>query len=219
MMKKLVFVFAICVFAAGTASADFNVTFTGQGTGNMVYDSPVVYTGPVIGGDLVPGTWTISIDDTGWPPTTNPTARWDYIWNTFYEYTPANPPIIPDAVWTATFDTPLTASRPALFLDHQGTGTMSGVADMRFQVIDADGDMVLDPDECDGDGLSGIVIIIEDGTDYYADQCGNGSYQGGYTRNCSTWDDNVVFQMSIDLWPCGMAAEPASWGAIKALYQ
>lgn len=213
MMKKLAIIFAACLLVAGAASADITVNFFCQGTGNMVADvGAVVYSGQIIGGDLAPGVWSIGIDDTGWPTDAGP--RWDYLWNTFYIYEVGAP-----SVWTATFDAPLLATRPVLYIEHTGVGSMAGVADMRFQVTDWDGDGVLDPDECAGDGLSGIVIIIEDGTGDYAALCGDGTYQGGYTRDCALFDDDVQFQMSIDLYECGMATEPASWGAIKALYQ
>jgi len=212
MMKRLVLVFAACLLIAGVAHAELTVDFFSQGTGNMVADvGNVIYGGQIVGGDLAPGIWYIDIDDTGWP--VDPGPRWDYLWTTFYIYSPGTP-----SVWTATFDAPLLASRPVLYIEHTGVGSMSGVADMRFQVTDWDDDGVLDPDECDGDGLTGIVIIIEDGTGDYADQCGDGTYQGGYTRDCETWDDFVQFQWSIDLYECGMATEPASWGAIKSLY-
>jgi hypothetical protein len=214
MMKRLVLVFAACLLMAGVATADMTVMFFTVGAGNMVADvGSVIYSGQIVGGDLAPGIWSIAIDDTGWP--VDPGPRWDYIWNTFYEYDPAGSP----PVWTATFDTPLLATRPELYIEETGVGSMSGVADMRFQVIDWDEDGVLDADECAGDGLSGVVIIIEDGTGYYAALCGDGTYEGGYTRDCGTFHDDVQFQMTIDLYGCGMATEPASWGAIKALYQ
>jgi hypothetical protein len=213
MMKKLAIIFGACLLLAGAASADITVNFFCLGTGNMVADvGNVVYGGQIVGGDLVPGVWSISIDDTGWP--VDPGPRWDYIWNTFYIYAPGSP-----SVWTATFDAPLLATRPVLSIVHTGVGSMAGVADMRFQVTDWDDDGVLDPDECGGDALSGIVIIIEDGTGDYASLCGDGSYQGGYTRDCALFGDDVQFQMSIDLYECGMATQPASWGTIKALYQ
>ena len=213
MMKKLVIIFAACLLVAGATSADIPKSFFCDGNGNMVTDvGSVIYSGNILGGDLAPGTWSISIDDTGWP--TDPGPRWDYLWTTFYVYAPGTP-----SVWVATFDTPLLATRPVLFLEHTGFGTMSGVADMRFQVTDWDADGELDPDECPGSGLSGMVIIIEDGTGDYAPYCGDGSYQGGFTRECATYDDHVQFQMSIDLYECGMATEQTSWGTIKALYQ
>ena len=213
MMRKLVLVFAACLLMAGVANAQTYVFFT-FGSGNMVADvGNVVYSGQIVGGDLAPGIWSIAIDDAGWP--VDPGPRWDYLWNTFYLYDAEGVP----PVWTATFDAPLLATRPALYIEQTGVGSMSGVADMRFQVTDWDEDGELDPDECSGNGLSGIVIIIEDGTGDFAALCGDGTYQGGYTRDCSSWHDDVQFQMTIDLYGCGMANEPASWGAIKALYQ
>ncbi len=212
MMKKIVLVSAACLLVAGVAYGDITKSFFCNGTGNMVMDvGNVVYSGQIVGGDLAPGIWSIGIDDTGWP--VDPGPRWDYLWNTFYIYSPGDP-----SVWTATFDTPLLATRPDLYIEHTGVGSMAGVADMRFQVTDWDNDGVLDPDECTGDGLTGIVIIIEDGTGPYASFCGDGTYQGGFTRDCSTWDDDVQFQMSIDLYECGMATQPTTWGAVKALY-
>lgn len=213
MIRKLVLLFAACMLVAGLASAEVFKNFFCDGYGDMVGDvGSVVYTGSILGGDLAPGIWSVSIDDTGWP--TDPGARWDYLWNTFYVYTPGSP-----SVWIATFDSPLLATRPVLYLEHTGHGSMSGVADMRFQYIDQDNDGVLDADECSGNGLSGMVIIIEDGVGEYASLCGNGSYQGGFTRDCDTHADHVQFQMSLALHDCGMGTEPASWGAVKALYQ
>lgn len=215
MMKKLVLVFIGCLLVAGVANAAITKLFLCDGSGDMVGDvGAVVYGGGIPIGDLAPGTWSIALNDSGWP--TEAGARWDHIWNTFYEpnYSSGDP-----SVWTATFDTPLLPTRPVLYLEHSGVGSMSGIADMRFQVIDWDNDREVDPDECDGGELSGMVIIIEDGTGDYSDLCGTGSYQGDYIRDCDTHADAVTFWMDLLLDECGMATEPASWGAIKALYQ
>lgn len=214
MMKKLVMIFAACMLVAGAAGAEeMTLDFFCVGTGNMVADvGNVVYSGQIVGGDLVPGIWSIEIDDTGWPVDAGP--RWDHIFNTFYVYAPGAP-----SVWIATFDAPLLATRPVLYVDHTGIGVMNGVADMRFQLTDWDDDGILDPDENTGLGFSGMVIIIEDGEGDYAPFCGDGTYQGGFTRDAAVFNDDVQFQMSVDLYECGMATQPASWGAIKALYQ
>jgi hypothetical protein len=177
----------------------------------MVADSPVIYSGAIDGGDLAPGTWLMDVDDTGWPPTSTPGPRWDYLWTTYYIYDPG------PMIWTGTFD------NNYLFLEKTGTGTMQGTCDLTFQIIDMDGDGVLDPGEC-MDGLSGAVIIIQDGTGAYAQLCGQGTYEGFYFRDCDEGSptymlDNVDFNMQLDLEDCGMATGPSTWSAVKSLFE
>jgi hypothetical protein len=210
-MKKVLVLAAAALLVAGVAAAQVHYEFHCAGSGNMVQDSPPVYSGNIDGGDLAPGTWSMETDDTGWPSIATPAARWDYIWLNYYVYDPG------PQIWTGFFD------GNALFLEKTGQGTMHGICDMTFQIIDLDGDGVLDPEEC-MDGLSGAVIIIEDGTGIYTHLCGDGTYEGFYFRDCDAGSptymlDDVNFNMQLDLEDCGMAAEPATWSAVKALFE
>jgi hypothetical protein len=210
-MRKVFIVVAAVLLLAGVAGAQVHYEFHCTGTGNMVKDSPVVYTGPIDGGELAPGTWTMTIDDTDWPATGDDAVRWDYLWTNVYVYDPGL------YIWTGLFD------NNGLFLEKTGDGTMSGNCDMTFQIIDYNGNGTLEPDEC-FDGLSGAVIIIDDGTGIYAHLCGDGTYEGFYFRDCDPVSptymlDNVDFNMQLDLNDCGMSVDASTWGAVKGLFR
>lgn len=207
-MKTLTVVAAICV-CFGTAFAYQEFSFHCVGSGNMIMFDQPVYSGTIDGGDLAPGLWWMHVDDTGWPPASNPQLRWAYVWQNYYDYDPSA------QIWTGMFDCTLD-------LEHIGYGTMHGICDLTFQLIDLDGDMILDPEEC-ANGLSGAVIIIHEGTGVYSELCGDGNYEGGFFRVCDEgpdWmNDFVDFQMYLDLEECGMAAQPSTWAAVKALFK
>ncbi len=214
-MRKVMAVALLVFGIACVASADeVYFSFHCDGSGNMVLDSPVIYEGPITSGDLAPGYWRINVDDTGWPPPSDPAARWAYIWDNYYVYDPFT------YLWTAHFP----QDHCGLYLERTGVGSMCGVCDMTFQIVDFDWDGELDPEECAADGLSGMIIIINEGTGAYQHLCGNGTYAGDYTRDCDetspTWmQDDVSFDMELVLEECGMAIKPTTWGSIKALFE
>jgi hypothetical protein len=210
-MRKVFIAMAASLLLVSLAGAQVHFEFHCTGQGNMVKDSPVEYDGLIDGGDLAPGEWKITVPTPGWPPVGDDAVRWDYIWVNYYVYDPGL------MLWTGFFDV------NTLFLDKTGDGTMSGTCDMTFQIIDFNGNGVLDPDEC-MDGLSGAVIIIDDGTGDYAHLCGDGTYEGFYFRDCFEGSptymvDDVDFNMQLDLQDCGMSADPSTWGAVKGLFR
>jgi hypothetical protein len=208
-MTKVLAIVAATLLLVGVAGAQVHYEFHCAGTGNMAQDSPPIYTGAIDGGDLAPGTWMMEIDDTGWPSTADPAVRWDYIFLNYYVYDPGQ------QIWTGVFDC-------ILDLERTGQGTMHGFCDLVFQIIDLNGNGTMDPDEC-MDGLSGAVIIIEDGTGIYAHLCGDGTYEGFYFRDCDAGPtymlDDVDFNMQLDLEDCGMSVQPATWSAVKSLFK
>jgi hypothetical protein len=211
-MRRVLVVAAATLLLVGVASAQpYHFDFHCTGSGNMAQDSPIIYSGQIDGGDLAPGNWTVTVDDTGWPPTGTPVVRWDYIFATYYVYDPGL------QIWTGLFD------NNDLFLEKIGVGTMQGVCDMTFQILDLNGNQIVDPTEC-MDGLSGAVIIIEDGTGDYVHLCGDGTYEGIWFRDCDEVSptymlDNVDFNMQLDLEDCAMATDVATWGAVKSLFR
>ena len=210
-MKRTLILFAVALMFVSVAYAQVHYEFHCAGAGNMVKDSPVVYTGPIDGGDLAPGTWIIQVNDALWPPVGDDGVRWAYIFATYYEYDPGT------YIWTGTFDDNY------LYLDKDFTGSMQGTCDLTFQIIDMNGNAIIDPEEC-MDGLSGAVIIIQDGTGEYVQLCGQGTYEGFYFRDCDTGSptymvDNVDFNMQLDLDDCGMATSASTWSAIKSLFE
>jgi hypothetical protein len=210
-MKKALVVVAVTLLLVGVAAADEHYEFHCYGSGNMAQDSPVIYSGNIDTGDLAPGTWTITVSDAGWPPTSDPVARWNYIFTNYYTYDGGQ------GIWTGFFDA------NNLFLDKTGQGTMTGSCDLTFQIIDMNGNGIIDPTECQ-DGLSGAVIIIDEGTGLYAELCGDGTYEGFYFRDCDEGSpdymlDNVDFNMTLDCYECAMSADASSWSAVKGLFR
>jgi hypothetical protein len=211
-MKKVVILIAVALMFVSVAYAQVHFEFHCWGAGNMVRTgNPVIYSGQIDGGDLAPGTWQITVYDTGWPAVGNDALRWDYIWTNYYVYNPGA------CIWTGTFDD------NDLDLEKTGTGTMHGTCDLTFQIIDMNCDGIVQPSEC-MDGLSGAVIIIHDGSGAYAHLCGQGTYEGFYFRDCDTGSptymlDNVDFNMQLDLEDCGMAARVSTWSAVKSLFE
>jgi len=211
MRKVLIATAAVLLLAGFASAAPITYSFHCAGTGNMVKDSPVVYSGNIDTGDLAPGIWTMTIDDAGWPAVGDDAARWAYLYSTYYTYDPVG------FLWDGFFQQNL------LYLNKTATGVMNGDCDMSIQIIDFNMNGIIDGNEC-FDGLSGAVIIIQDGTGAYAQLCGNGTYNGSYFRDCAEASptymlDNVDFNMQLDLEDCAMGAEASTWGAVKGLFR
>ena len=214
-MRRLVVIVAATLLLVGIAGAQVHYEFHCTGTGNMVQDSPPVYSGDIDGGDLAPGTWLVTVPDEGWPDVggpTDPNGRWDHIFTNYYVYDGS-----PIWRWTGFFQ------NNDLFLEKTGQGTMTGICDMTFQLIDVNHNGIIDGFEC-MDGLSGAVIIIQDGTGIYVHLCGDGTYEGSYYRDCTLGSgtymlDNVEFDMYLDLEECGMGAEAMTWSGVKSLFR
>ena len=210
-MRKMLVIFAAAMLVCGAAYAFQEYDFICDGTGNMVMDSPVVYSGVITSGDLAPGTWEITFDDTGWPPVGDPAARWAYLWSYYYSY---NPFIF---VWKGDF------YGGYLILDHTGVGTMVGYADMTFQIPDLNHNGILEFSEC-LNGVSGVVFMVDEGTGLYSTLCGQGNYEGDYIRECDPEApdymlDDLHLVMHLDMEECGMSTDASTWGAVKALFK
>jgi len=216
-MRALLIVFAVAALATVAYGQDETfVFFYGAGTGDFM-DSPVVFGGDMDpGGDISDGSWAITIPDAGWP--TDPVDRSTYIWNTFYapNYTAGNP-----SFWTGYFDTEhgATDMNDLSIIDDTNVGTMVGICSVQIQVQDTDNDGVLDEGEFCSGSLSGLVIIIRNGTGVYDGMCGTGNYFGSYMKDCPATTETWNFGMYLWLEDCTTPVQDATWGSIKALYQ
>jgi hypothetical protein len=213
------FLIVLAVAALATAAYGQETTFIwfyGAGTGDFM-DSPVVFGGAMDpGGDIVDGSWSITIPDDGWP--TDPADRYTHIWNTYYapNYTPGNP-----SFWKGYFDVQHGAPdmNALSIIDDTNGGVMNGICSVEIQVQDLDNDGVLDEGEFCSGSLSGLVIIIRDGTGVYDGMCGTGNYFGSYVKDCPATSETWNFGMYLWLEDCTTPTEDATWGAIKAMYQ
>ena len=216
-MRALAIVVAIAIVAlASAASAETFVWYFGVGNGDFM-DSPPVFTGGMDpGGDITDGYWSISIHDDGWP--LDPVERYAYVWDNFYapNYTPGTP-----GFWKGYFDTEhgLAAMNDLFIDDVTNGGTMIGICTIEIQVQDLNNNEVLDAGEfCEG-SLTGLVIIIREGTGVYDGMCGTGNYFGSYVKDCPGTYETWNFGMYLWLDDCSTPVQETTWGAIKALYQ
>ena len=215
-MRALVIVIAVLALATVACADETFMWFFGVGNGDFM-DSPPTFTGAMDpGGDIVDGSWTIVVPDVGWP--TDPALRYQHIWDTFYagNYTAGTP-----GYWKGYFDT--SHGLPEMcaldIVDDTNGGTMTGVLTLEIQVEDTNNNQVLDEGEFCAGSLSGLVIIIREGTGYYDGLCGTGNFFGTYTKACPTTYETWNFGMYLWLDDCLTPVESISWGAIKALYQ
>jgi hypothetical protein len=224
-MKRLsisiLFLGALLILLTGNVAAQFPDTlfleFDFEGFGNLVLMSPPVYSGDITAGDsrLVGGTWWVQIDDTGWPPVSDPAVRWDYIFTNFFVYNSTY------HFWTAVFDQNTLPAKPTWEIDHPTNGTMSGTLIVSSVMTDNDMDGILDVDERMFGTFEGDLMVMKYGTGNFAKYCGQGSYNGAFWNDDpGNWaDDYVTGHCLLDLINCEIATVPKSWSAIKTIYR
>ena len=212
---------AAMLFCAGSARAQFPDTlfleFDFEGFGNLVLNSPAAYSGDVISGDsrILGATWTIEIDDTGWPPVSDPAARWTYIFNTFFVY---NPNMF---FWTAVFDQNTLPAKPEWVIDHPVNGTMSGTLVVSSTFSDDNRDGVFDVTERMFGTFEGNLMVMKYGSGQFAKYCGDGAYNGAAFNDDpeNFVDDYVTGHCILDLFNCQIGTQERSWSYIKKMHR
>lgn len=210
---------ATMLLCAGSARAQFPdslyLEFDFEGFGNLVLTSPPVYSGEVISGDsrIVGATWTIEFDDTGWPPVSDPAARWDYIFNTFFVYNPSY------YFWTAVFDQNNLPAKPVWVIDHPVNGMMSGTLVVSSTFSDDNRDGNFDITERMFGTFEGNLMVMKFGTGEFAKYCGAGSYNGAAFNDdpANFAPDYVTGHCLLDLVNCQIGNEEKSWSYIKKI--
>ena len=164
------------------------------------------------GGD---GFIEITLDDTGWP--TDPTERWDYLWDNYFEYDNSTPYAYK---WVGTFGGVFYVEATNAPIGYNGW--CEGTIIARITIWDENLDGVLDPAEKWGENLF-------DGT--LSKSC---SHASGGEMECM-WGSGAIasnyfsFKMPPTLdtlynggnlnlpFPCPSANEESSWSSIKSL--
>lgn len=192
--------------------------FDFEGLGNLVLDSPPVYMNDIIAGSpqVVGGTWWWQIDDSAWPPPSDPNGRWDYIFNNYFVYTPG-----PGANWTAVFDGNTLPAKPIWELSHPVNGTMGGTLVWTVTILDWNANGTLELDERTFGTFSGTILVMKYGTGNFAKYCGSGAFNGAYTNAdpLNYADDFLEGHTILDLINCMIGTEEASWSALKQMYR
>jgi len=204
---------ALLVVISGVSAGSY--FFGYEGTGSLL-TSPAQYSGSFT--FSISGTWTITIDDSAWPPASDPQARWDYIWDNYFVYSGA-----PGAEgWTATFDGSTLPSTPTFLFNMTApdVGTIGG--NITFDLFVRD-DSPTDgiPQEVERDRIQMDALLVVDpqyGTGDFEQICGSGSMGGTINHNFPPAYDVISGMGQLSTTPCPSALEQSTWGGIKALY-
>lgn len=216
-MKMATIVVAV-LLAASVAGAEGYLL---NGTGSWLLDDPT-YSGVMLPGNDLVGTFTIEIDDSAWPGETDidPT-RFEYIWTTYFagNYNPA-----PDAeAWYGYFDSATMPSVPQfVFNTSTPGGILAGDISIVIQVRDVDADTVLDDTEkYASHQFTGTLNINENlATGAFVNQCGYGALGSGVFNFVDPPGvDSAQFPGEVTLHPCSAPVESSTWSMIKELYR
>jgi hypothetical protein len=213
-------VLVAALVGASLAAAQTPYNFVLDGSGSLLLDDPT-YSGDIVGQLL--GTFTITIDDTGWPGENdvNPT-RFEYIWDTFFA---ANYDTTPGAAaWFGDFDAQTLPGAPQFVFDTSiPGGILAGDISIRILVRDWDGDQVLDPVEKYDDHQLNASLNVNPflGTGAFVEICGYGSLGSGeFNFVDPPGVDEAQFPGLVFLDECPpQPVEPSTWTAVKALFR
>jgi hypothetical protein len=205
----------VCVSAQLPDS--LSIQFGFDGFGNAMMNSLPVYAGTINRGDpLVLGAdWWIRIDDSKWPPASDPQTRWDYLFSNFATYSAET------FSWTIMFDEQSCGAKPEWQITHATNGMLSGKLVVVVTFTDWNGNGVLDIDERMQAVYSGTLIVMNFGTDIFAGYCGDGSFNGTLQNaDPANWaDDYVEGTCGLELKNCQVGTRETSWTAIKSMFK
>ena len=204
--------------AAGVAGAETYMPLLDGGGGMMLNGAD--YTGNILAGGLT-GTWSLDFDDSLWPDQSDSTARFDYIWTTFFadNYDGS----AGSESWRGYFDgtTLPTAPRMSFFTASPG-GDLVTNASVTVLIRDYNADGVLQQSEKHHNSQVAITVSVETPlcTGYFEDYCGTGSLGTGNLNFINPPDEDAVQlngQLQVNY--CGAPVDESSWGTIKTLFR
>ena len=218
-LVAITFLSVLVLLCAAQAHADsYMIQLTGSG-GLMLNGAD--YSGTIDAG--MAGTWTLELDDSLWPDDSDSTARFDYIWSTFfadnYNGTTGG------EHWMGYFTAETLPSSPLLTLDTSVPGGVLGMnTSFTVQVRDYYADGVLSQYEKHHSCQMAFTYSVETplGTGAFTDYCGEGSGSNGsfnFVNPPAADQLEFPFFSQLNLWFCGAPVEDSTWGAIKALFR
>ena len=163
------------------------------------------YRGYIASGNMAPGTWTLAINDAGWPTTTN--SRRNYLRdNKYTQYDATN------RVFRATF--PMTEVSVML----AGSSlTFNGVAQVTLEAYDADNDGFLDSSELTG--AQTLIASVDASCGSGSPLCGGlGSANGGVSGTGGVNGAQPIIG-ALNTQTCATAVEETPWGKVKQVYR
>jgi hypothetical protein len=219
-MKPLVMgaaVFTLLILAAQPAPAsDQLVVMMGQG-GLMA--SPAGYSGSFLSGFT--GSWEFKMEDSLWPSASDTTARFNYIWETFFadNYDASSG----SEAWYGTFNAGTLPREPGFTLDLSSPlGDVAGSISIVVMVRDDVPDGLLSQSEKHGNCNLTATLVIHPGagSDEFDNMCGTAAVGSGDLNFVNAPGVDMVFVNGLfSTYPCPSPVEGSSWGCIKALYE
>jgi len=221
-MRKTTIAALVLVLTLALSQTAGAISFMGNGSGSLMM-SPARYSGTFISG--LTGTWSFTIDDSMWPSAADSTARFNYIWDTYfagnYDAT------VGAEGWWGYFDGITTPSAPRLTFNTTAPAGWNGVmvanASIVILIRDWYADGILDQAEKHrrNHQLSATFSLDPlQGTGDYYNMCGNGSLSAGNFnfKNPPTLD-SLTPNGQVTMYNCPSPVEEQTWGVIKSLYR
>ncbi len=201
--------FALLAAAAAGASAqtscgnnDFNLTSDASAQGLLVAGNSG-YRGYVTSGNLAPGTWSLTINDTGWPTSTN--SRRNYVRSNYYTYDSVN------HVFRATFPTTMVA-----FQLISTNMQFNGVAQVTMEAPDTvpyDGVM----SNTEFNGAQTFIASTDTPCGTSTPVCGGPGSGQGNAMGSGGVSSPIIGAMTTQ--PCAVAVENQVWGGVKVRFR
>jgi len=164
------------------------------------------------------GTWALDLDDSEWPAESDSTARFEYLWDTFfvenYDDTPGA------EAWYGYFDGATLPTPPRFaFTTTSPQGHIAGDATLVIMMRDMNGDGVRSMSEKHRNCQTTMTLTVDfsQGEGDFFELCGNGGLGSGNLAFPNPPALDVVqLTGSLHLFNCPDPVEARSWGAIKA---
>lgn len=163
------------------------------------------YRGPIGSGNMSPGTWTLTINDTGWPSSANPRRNWLRS-NKYTQYDATN------RVFRATFsmtEVTVMLAGPSL--------TMYGLAQVTLEAPDTNNNAVLDNAEIDGPQT--LIASVDASCGSGSPLCGGLGNANGGVNGTSGVNGAQPITGALSTQTCATAVETAPWGQVKQVYR
>jgi hypothetical protein len=170
-------------------------------------------------GPLSPGWFRIEIDDTGWPPDSDKTARWNYIISTYFSYdaTPGG------EHWDGYFPMDGTQFPVVTWYLKNDPDQLGGI--IRYLIItiyDGDHDGVIDQDELATQAVAGnLHCHISQSLGAYTGYCGLGPMNGTLANFDPELPDILTISygsLTIRDFGCVVPVDERTWGSVKTIY-
>jgi hypothetical protein len=217
-MRRLAFAAVVLVAVLFIAQSAAATSFMLNGSGSLMKNG-ATYSGTFLSG--MTGTWTIDLDDSLWPADSDSTARFNYIWQTFfaghYDGT------VGAQGWWGFFNGATLPTTPQFaFNTTSPGGIIAGDITITILIRDGYSDGILSQSEKHRNSqLSGTLNVNPAlGTGTFVNLCGDGSLSSGnFNFHNLPKLDTIQLVGQITTYVCPSPVENTTWGTVKALYR